>query len=244
MDEDLKNIQYAPIRKPNYAALFQEIEYNGHILTDSESKDIIEFIDEHINQSTEGFPLIEDALNRTAELNDTYNTTYNTVVSVMLFVQLTTLDVLVFTKHFLLAENDYERSCMRGKLKVILNEGFKQLYGFENRTKNESEWSRLKTLMEYFTGGIVSQYEELTGRLEKHAKSSSWWKEERDLETHLDAEKLYKSRQREVIQSKVIIESLKLFDTLLAVNCFLSNVHSCLLNYLVGKYKRGELLPE
>lgn len=95
-----------------------------------------------------------------------------------------------------------------------------------------------------FSEEINRQYQELTFHLEKHAKSSSWWKEERDLETHLDTEKLYISRQKEIIESKVMMDSLKLFNTLLAVDHFLSNVHSCIYNYLVGKYKRGEIKDE
>lgn len=50
------------------------------------------------------------------------------------------------------------------------------------------------------------------------------------------------SRQEEVIESKVMLDMTKLFNRLLAVNDFLSNVHTCLFNYLVGKYKRGELV--
>ena len=51
----------------------------------------------------------------------------------------------------------------------------------------------------------------------------------------------YKSRQEEIVESKVMMDSMKLFNTLLAVSHFLSNVHACILNFLVGKYRRGEL---
>ena len=60
----------------------------------------------------------------------------------------------------------------------------------------------------------------------------------------MDTEKLYVSRQEEIIESKVMMDSMKLFNTLLAVNLFLTNVHACLFNFLVGKYKRGELKDE
>lgn len=88
---------------------------------------------------------------------------------------------------------------------------------------------------------INRQYQELTSLLEKQSKTSSWWKDERNYETHLDTEKLYKSRQEEIIESKVMMDSLKLFNTLMAVSNFLGNVHACLFNFLVGKYRRGEL---
>ena len=48
----------------------------------------------------------------------------------------------------------------------------------------------------------------------------------------------------EIIESKVMMDSMKLFNTLLAVNNFLTNVHACLFNYLVTKYRRGELKEE
>ena len=127
---------------------------------------------------------------------------------------------------------------------VILNEGFKRLYGFDEKTHKKSEWDRLLPLMKHFPESINRQYQELTYLLEKHANSSSWWREERNLETHMDAEKLYESRQEEVIESKVMMDSLKLFDTLFAVNHFLTNMHSCLYNYMVDKYRRGELKDE
>ena len=41
-----------------------------------------------------------------------------------------------------------------------------------------------------------------------------------------------------------MIESLKLFDTLYAVNLFLNNMHACLNNFLIYKYRCGELKEE
>lgn len=38
-----------------------------------------------------------------------------------------------------------------------------------------------------------------------------------------------------------MIDTMKLFNTMLAVNCFLTNMHICSQNYLVDKYYRGEL---
>lgn len=34
---------------------------------------------------------------------------------------------------------------------------------------------------------------------------------------------------------------MKLFNALMAVSNFLGNVHTCIFNFLVGKYRRGEL---
>ena len=100
---------------------------------------------------------------------------------------------------------------------------------------------KLMTKIIYPTNGTVETKGKLTSLLEKHSKSSSWWKDERDVETHLDTEKLYASRCEKIKESQVIIDFLKLFETLNAVNLFLTNMHACLNNFLVYKYRHGEL---
>ena len=151
------------------------------------------------------------------------------------------IDSMVAGKYFILADRDYDRRFMRGKLFVILNEGFKKLYGFNDKSHKNSEWNRLLSIMKYFPEVINRQYQDLTYLLEKQSHTSSWWKDERNFETHLDIEKLYKSRQEEIVESKVMMDSMKLFNALMAVSNFLGNVHTCIFNFLVGKYRRGEL---
>lgn len=241
MNEDLTNIHYSPIWNYSYSKLFREINYKTKTLTDAERKQFVAVIDETIALYSKGLKLMQDSIETFNDHNDEYHILDRTVSSVMLFVLLTTIDSMVACKYFVLADRDYDRRYMRGKLRVLLNEGFKRLYGFEEKTYKKSEWDKLLPLMGHFSEEINQQYQELTFLLEGHARSSSWWKEERNLETHLDAEKLYKSRQEEIIESKVIMDSMKLFNTLTAVSDFLGNVHTCLYNYLVGKYKRGEI---
>lgn len=244
MNEDLANIHYSPIRNYQYARFFEEVQYNGKTLTDAERKEFLDVIDETIAQYSEGLPLMHNMLESTKDQHDDYHEIDRTVVSVMQFVLITMIDSMVASKYFIMADGDYDRRFMRGKLMVILNEGFKRLYGFDEKTHKKSEWDRLLPLMGRFPEVINLQFQELTYHLEKHSKSSSWWRQERNLETHMDAEKLYESRQEEIIESKVMMDSMKLFNTLLAVNHFLTNVHACLFNYLVGRYKRGELKNE
>ena len=244
MNEDLANIHYSPIRDYKYAQWFEEVRYNGKTLSDAERKEFVAVIDETIANYSEGLPLMHGTLEGTKGQHDVYHEIERPVISVMQFALITMIDSMVASKYFILADGDYDRRFMRGKLMVILNEGFKRLYGFEKRTYQKSEWDRLLPLMKYFPEEINRQYQEMTFLLEKHARSSSWWREERNLETHLVTEELYISRQEEIIESKVMMDSLKLFNTLRAVNYFLGNVHACLYNYLVGKYKRGEITEE
>ena len=151
---------------------------------------------------------------------------------------------VAFGIYFILANKDYDQRFMRGKMKVILNEGFKKLYGFDENTKQKSEWNRLASILKYFPDKIQSQYQELSSLLEEHSKSSSWWRNERNVETHLDAEGLYDSRCEDFVESKVMMDSLRLYNTLYAANCFLFNMHTCVHNTLVDMYRRGELKEE
>ena len=241
MNEEFADVQCAQIREYKYAQWFNEVQYNGKTLSESERKEFISVIDDTIAQYSEGLPLMISILEDTKEQHDDYHEIDRAVVSVCLFVVITMIDSMVAGKYFILADRDYDRRFMRGKLFVILNEGFKKLYGFNEKSHKKSEWDKLQSIMKYFPEVINRQYQELTYLLEKQSHTSSWWKDERNYETHLDAGKLYKSRQEEIVESKVMMDSMKLFNTLLAVSHFLSNVHTCIFNFLVGKYRRGEL---
>lgn len=190
MKNEFENIQYSPIDDYKYSQWFQEVQYNGKTLTDPERKEFIAIMDEIISDYSEGLPMMQNILNNGIILPEEYYRILRIVVSVMLFTYQTMIDSMVAGKYFIMADKDYERRFMRGKLMVILNEGFKRLYGFDKTTHKKSEWDRLLPLMRHFPEVINLQYQELTYHLEKHAQSSSWWKEERNLETHMDAEKL------------------------------------------------------
>jgi len=241
MNGDFADIKYAPIRDYKYAQWFKEVQYNGKTLSESERKEFISVIDSTIAQYSEGVPLMTSILEDTTEKHDEYHKIDRTVVSVYLFVLITMIDSMVAGKYFILADRDYDQRFMRGKLFVILNEGFKKLYGFNEKSHKKSEWDRLLPIMKYFPEVINRQYQVLTYLLENQSHTSSWWKDERNFETHLDSEKLYKSRQEDIVESKVMMDSLKLFNTLMSVSNFLNNIHTCLFNFLVRKYRKGEL---
>jgi len=244
MNEDLNNLQFASIKNYRYSNWFKKVQYNGKTLSDSEREELVNVIDETVVQFSSGLPMVYQNLESIKEYQDEYHIIDRTLSSVFLFVLTTMIDNMVASKYFILANTDYDRRFMRGKLTVILNEGFKRLYGFDEKTHKKSEWDRLLPLMKHFPEQINRQYQDLTYLLENHANSSSWWWEERNLETHMDAEKLFESRQKEIIESKVMMDAMKLFDTLFAVNLFLTNMHACLYNYAVVKYRRGEYKDE
>lgn len=237
----MENVQYSPIRNYRYEQFFQEVQYNGKELNDDERKEFLKKVDNCISQHIEGLSLTKDILDSIKDLHDEFHEIQRTIVSVSQFCLITMIDSMVLGKYLIMANQDYDRRLMRGKLKVVLNEGFKKLYGFNDKNRENSEWIKLASILKYFPEEINHQYKYLSSLLEGHSKSSSWWKDERDVETHLDTQKLYNSRCEDIIESKVMMESLKLYNTLFAVNNFLFNMHSCINNFLIDKFNRGEL---
>lgn len=244
MSEDTDNNQYSPIRNYDYVRFFRDVQYNGTSLSQSDRAEFTKVSDETIADYSKGLPLTNQILVSIKDRNDDFHIIQRTIVSVMRFVLITIIDDMVICKYFILADKDYDKRFMRGKMKVILNEGFKQLYGFGEKAHKESEWHRLEPILKYFPDEIKQQYTHLTYLLDQHSITSTWWRDERVAETHLDAEKLYASRCEDVNESKVMMESLKLFDTLFAVDLFLTNMHACFRNSLVDMYLRGELKEE
>lgn len=233
-------IQYYPIREYNFKEYFQKFQYNGKVISDAEREDFIKLLDDTIAQYSGGFPMLKEGLDNCNNSEGDFFKAYRTDLSVALFVLMTFIDCLVICKYFLLADTDYDKRFMRGKMKVILNEGFKKLYGFEKKTNEKSEWNKLSEIVEHLPMTFQFEYRKLTYLLDNHSKSSSWWKDERDVETHLDIEKLYESRCEEIEESKVMMDSVKLFSTLLAVQLFLTKVHGCFLNTIIQNCKNQE----
>lgn len=240
-DMDIEGIRYFPIRNYQYEEFFQDVQHTGETLNAAERSEYVKMTDETIAHNLVGLKMITGELERIKGLHDTYHNVQRKVISTMLFTLMTMTDGMVASKYFILADKDIDCGFMRGKLRVILNEGFKKLYGFEDKTKKNSEWHKLISVLGYFPDEAKRQYEHLTSLLEKHSKTSSWWMDERNIETHMDVEKMYASRCEKIIEGDVLTDFLKLIDTLMGVNMFLSNMHNCLNNFLTYKYLRGEL---
>ena len=243
-EEDLSFRTYSPVRNYPYDRWFHKLEYNGKTLNEEEKKEYVAIIDRTIVTFTSGLPLLTQELKRLRNQRDEYSSICSTTYSVLLFVLVTMCDCMVASKFFILADKDYDKRFMRGKMKVILNEGFKKLYGYIKENKEKSQWNSLLKHMKSFPEDINHQYRELTYQLENQSKLSSWWKDERDYETHIDAEHLYDSRMVEIEESKEMMETTHLFSVLFAVHQFLTNLTACLRNFLVWKYRRGELKEE
>jgi len=233
-------IQYAQIREYNFKEYFQKFQYNEREISDAERSDFVKLLDDTIAQYSGGFPMLKEGLDNCKDREGDFFKAYRTDLSVDLFVLMTFIDCLVICKYFLLADKDYDKRFMRGKMKVILNEGFKKLYGFDEKTQNKSEWRKLITAVEICPDIIKRQYAVLSERLEEHSRSSSWWKGERVLETHLITEELYDSRCEDIVESKVMMDATKLLNTLYAIQLFITNVHACFHNTILKNYREQE----
>ena len=244
MNEDINHIQYQPIVNYQYEKMFSNITPNGATMNAAQKLHMVELLDERIDLCSEGLQLFYSEIKRKEGGNSEFDNINCIVTSFFLFTIQTIADCNVATKYYLLANTDYDRRYMRGKLRVILNEGFKKLYGFNTDNKRKSEWSKLGSVMKYFSLEIQRQYDNLTSILEGQATSSTWWKSERCLETHLEAIGLYESRLKPIEESVEMIDTLKLIDALDAVNNFWGNVNGCILNFLLDKYHKGELAKE
>lgn len=243
-DINIEDIRFFPIRNFQYEEFFRDVQYTGETLNVAERSEYVKMTDETIAHNLKGLTMISEELERIKDLHDNYHNVQRVVISTMLFTLMTMTDGMVASKYFILADKDIDRGFMRGKLWVIMNEGFKKLYGFEDKTKKNSEWYKLLSVLDYFPDEVKSQYDHLTSLLEKHSRTSTWWRDERNIETHMDVEKMYASRCEIIIEGNVLTDFLKLIDTLMGVNMFLSNMHNCLNNFLTYKYLRGELREE
>lgn len=243
-DVNIEDIRFFPIRNYKYEDYFQDVQYSGETLNAAERSEYVKMTDETIAHNLVGLEMITEELERIKDLQDDYHNVKRVLISTMLFTLMTMTDGMVASKYFILADKTIDRGFMRGKLRVILNEGFKKLYGFEDKTKKNSKWYKLISIIGYFPNEVKHQYEHLTVLLEKHSKTSSWWWDERNIETHMDVEKMYASRCEKIIEGDVLTDFLKLIDTLMGVNMFLSNMHNCLNNFLTYNYLRGELKGE
>lgn len=242
MEEDLSILQLTLVRDYNYPQFFQNYHFEDKVLSDEERIQYVAEVDALVNRYIPGLKIMHDGLIGIGDKHDEFSEICRAEYSLSLFVLFTMIDSLVAAKLFVQAKSNYEKSFLRGKLRVLMNEGFKKLYGFANHSK--SEWIRLAPFIDRFPLMVQNQYQILTRLLDDKGKSFNWWKEERDAETHQDAEALYLLRGQDVNEAEVMEWSLKLFEILLAVNYFLTNVNAFVLGTLYKAYREGRLKEE
>lgn len=197
-----------------------EVKFKNKVLTEQERKGLISEMDKLIAEYSES---IHRYHNRTCA-NENWKSLLKVLDEIGEYSLRVITDCVVLQKYFLLATSHYEKALFRGKLQVILNEGFKQVYGFKESKKKPSLWNRLSDFAERFPDPLKKRHQDLQEKLEMYSQDS-WWMDERNSETHLDIAALYESRETSIVEAKVIMESKELIDILLDVHEFMTNLY-------------------
>lgn len=201
------------------------IYYNNKVLSAQEREAFMIMSEETIrgfSESIEGFYELSQKFKPSQ--NKEYDKITKTVLEVGIFTCYTFCDCVALLKHFVLSSNYYDKSLFRGKLKVLLNEGFKSLYGFNDKQREISYYIKLGEIINHFPD-FKSEYNSILLRLKQLSEQSTWWKDERNIEVHLDMTQLYKSRHEEINESKVAMEAHLLIDLLLQINRLMGRMH-------------------
>ena len=213
------------------------IYYNNKVLSTQEREGFKIMCEETIrdfSESIEGFYELSQEFKPSP--NKDHDKISKTVLDVGIFTCYTFCDCVALLKHFVLSSNSYDKSLFRGKLKVLLNEGFKNLYGFNDKQREKSYYIKLGEIMNYFPG-FQSEYDSILLKLKQLSEQSTWWKDERNIEVHLDMSQLYKSRHEEINESKVAMEAHLLIDLLVQINRLMGRMHQTYLNYMMRHLK-------
>ena len=213
------------------------IYYNNKVLSAQEREEFRIRSDEAIDvfaESIDGFY----ELNREHKPseNKAHDKITKTVLEVGIFTCYTFCDCVALLKHFVLSSNSYDKSLFRGKLKVLLNEGFKSLYGFNDKQREKSYYIKLGEIINHFPG-FKSEYNSILLKLKQLSEQSAWWKDERNIEVHLDMTQLYKSRHEEINESKVAMEAHLLIDLLVQINRLMGRMHQAYIDYMMMHLK-------
>ncbi|MBR5550440.1 MAG: hypothetical protein IKV83_00775 [Muribaculaceae bacterium] len=213
------------------------IYYNNKVLSAQEREEFRIRSDEAIDvfaESIDGFY----ELNREHKpsQNKAHDKITKTVLDVGIFTSYTFCDCVALLKHFVLSSNTYDKSLFRGKLKVLLNEGFKNLYGFNDKQREKSYYIKLGEIINHFPG-FKSEYNSILLKLKQLSEQSAWWKDERNIEVHLDMTQLYKSRHEEINESKVAMEAHLLIDLLVQINKLMGRMHQAYIDYMIMHLK-------
>ena len=213
------------------------IYYNNKVLSAQEREAFRIMSEETIrdfSESIEGFYELSQEFKPSQ--NKEYDKITKTVLDVGIFTSYTFCDCVDLLKHFVLSSNTYDKSLFRGKLKVLLNEGFKSLYGFNDKQREKSYYIKLGEIINHFPD-FKSEYNSILLKLKQLSEQSTWWKDERNIEVHLDMTQLCKSRHEEINESKVAMEAHLLIDLLVQINRLMGRMHQAYIDYMVMHLK-------
>jgi hypothetical protein len=211
--------------------MLPDIQHNNKILSPQDRIEFNKTADEWINNFSESIDGMYELGEEFCDLNNIHHWVTKVITDVSVFISYAFADCIVLTKLFVNTSSVYEKSMLRGKLKVHLNESFKRLYGFEERTYKKSYCAQMKEIMPYFPG-FDQEFSVILADLDEISKRDSWWRDVRNAEVHIDIPELYKFRHEEINESKVAIETLGLIRFFNRFNDLLSRMNQAHINYM------------
>ncbi len=220
-----------------------ELTYNNRILSAQERDEYCRISDKFIKVFSESIDGLYELTKEVSTSDDSdFKKITTTTNDIGIFTGYSFCDCIVLMKLFIRATNPYEKSMLRGKLKVQLNEGFKKLHGFTPKNYKDSYCAQLEGIMPMFPG-FKTKFDELLSDLAQISKHP-WWKEERNVEVHINAVRLYELRHEEVNESKVAMETMQLIKLFNRFNHLIAEMHRALLDYMVARYvKENGIYP-
>ena len=211
--------------------MLQELQYNNKILSQEERVKFNDLADEMIATFSESIDGMYKISKEYTDMNNIQNKVSKIMCDVSVFVSYAFADCVVLTKLFVNTSVAYEKSLLRGKLKVHLNECFKKLYGYTNQSKKVSYAAKLKEIMPHFHGPD-REFARILDDLEEISKRDSWWKEVRCAEVHIDVPILHESRHEEINESQVVMETMRLIPFINRFNALLARMNHAHVIYM------------
>ncbi len=223
--------------------MIPELTHNNRILSAQERDEYCKVSDGFIKEFSDSIDgIYQLAKEISTSENSDFKRITDTFINISIFTGYSFCDCIVLIKLFIRATNSYEKSMLRGKLKVQLNEGFKKLYGFTEKGHKDSYCAQLGDIMPMFPG-FRNEFDELLSDLIQISKNP-WWKDERNAEVHIDAVRLYELRHEEINESRVAMETMQLIMLFNRFNHLIARMHRSLLDYMVARYvKENGIYP-
>lgn len=215
-----------------------DIQYNK-VLSQEECSRFNLLADEMISIFSESIDGMYELGKSYQDMNNIHHKVSKIMCDVSVFVSYAFADCIVLTKLFMNTPDMYEKSLLRGKLKVHMNESFKKLYGFTEKARKESYTAKLQEIIPHFHGpdrefaGILADLEEIS-------KRDSWWKEIRCAEVHLNLPILYESRHEGINEGQVVMETMQLIPFFNRFNDLVSRMNQAHINYMFEHFSNEE----
>ena len=207
------------------------MNHNNKVLSEQERIEFCELADKVINDFTKSIEILFNMHERlTLEEDGWLKKKEDHLIDLRLFVSYCYCDIVILTKQFILSTHYYEKAFTYGKLKVVLNESFKKLYGFTKSSQNKSYFAQLKEAAKEFPK-FKDKLEMFSNDLDEMSRKKTWWKEERNAEVHLDVKMLDKFRNKDVYEGQVILDVISIFDIFDRINELSSSIHQTVTTY-------------